>query len=107
MQSLRWKIIALATKKYHTKSWANTPEHSSKGVNYEQLINWVKPKGDAFRVITGDFVTTEDGTGIVHIAPTFGADDDRVAKQSGIAPLIVDDLEGKRQPLVDRNGRFF
>jgi len=77
------------------------------GVDYEQLINWVKPKGDAFRVITGDFVTTEDGTGIVHIAPTFGADDDRVAKQSGIAPLIVDDLEGKRQPLVDRNGRFF
>ncbi len=77
------------------------------GLNYEQLINWVKPKGDAFRVITGDFVTTEDGTGIVHIAPTFGADDDRVAKQNGIAPLIVDDLEGKRQPLVDRNGRFF
>ena len=77
------------------------------GVNYEQLINWVKPKGDAFRVITGDFVTTEDGTGIVHIAPTFGADDDRVAKQHGISPLIVDDLEGKRQPLVDRNGRFF
>ena len=77
------------------------------GVNYEQLINWVKPKGDAFRVITGEFVTTEDGTGIVHIAPTFGADDDRVAKQHGIAPLIIDDLEGKRQPLVDRNGRFF
>ena len=77
------------------------------GVNYEQLINWVKPIGDAFRVITGEFVTTEDGTGIVHIAPTFGADDDRVAKQNGIAPLIVNDLEGKRQPLVDRNGRFF
>ena len=77
------------------------------GVNYEQLIDWVKPIGDAFRVITGDFVTTEDGTGIVHIAPTFGADDDRVAKQNGIAPLIVNDLEGKRQPLVDRNGRFF
>ena len=77
------------------------------GMNYEQLINWVKPKGDAFRIITGDFVTTEDGTGIVHIAPTFGADDDRVAKQHGIVPLIVDDREGKRQPLVDRNGRFF
>ncbi|MFY9154499.1 MAG: isoleucine--tRNA ligase [Prolixibacteraceae bacterium] len=77
------------------------------GVNYEQLIGWVKPKGDAFRVITGDFVTTEDGTGIVHIAPTFGADDDRVAKQHGIVPLIVDDKDGKRQPLVDRNGRFF
>jgi len=77
------------------------------GLSYEQLIDWVKPKGDAFRVITGDFVTTEDGTGIVHIAPTFGADDDRVAKLHGISPLIVDDLEGKRQPLVDRNGRFF
>jgi len=77
------------------------------GVNYEQLINWVQPKGDAFRVITGDFVTTEDGTGIVHIAPTFGADDDRVAKQHGISPLIVDDKDGKRQPMVDRNGRFF
>jgi len=77
------------------------------GVSYEQLINWVKPKGDAFRVITGDFVTTEDGTGIVHIAPTFGADDDRVAKQNGISPLIVDDKDVKRQPLVDRNGRFF
>jgi isoleucyl-tRNA synthetase len=77
------------------------------GIGYEQLISWVKPKGDAFRVIAGDFVTTEDGTGIVHIAPTFGADDDRVAKQHGIVPLIVDDKEGKRQPLVDRNGRFF
>ena len=77
------------------------------GIDYEQLIDWVKPNGDAFRVITGDFVTTEDGTGIVHIAPTFGADDDRVAKQNGIVPLIVDDIEGKRQPLVDRNGRFF
>ncbi|MGD9929959.1 MAG: isoleucine--tRNA ligase, partial [Mangrovibacterium sp.] len=77
------------------------------GVNYEQLINWVKPNGDAFRVITGDFVTTEDGTGIVHIAPTFGADDDRVAKQNGIAPLLVTDKEGKLQPLVDRKGRFF
>jgi isoleucyl-tRNA synthetase len=77
------------------------------GVSYEQLINWVQPKGDAFRVITGDFVTTEDGTGIVHIAPTFGADDDRVAKQHGISPLIVDDKDGKRQPMVDRNGRFF
>lgn len=77
------------------------------GINYEQLINWVQPKGDAFRVITGDFVTTEDGTGIVHIAPTFGADDDRVAKQNGIVPLFVEDLEGKNQPMVDRKGRFF
>ncbi len=77
------------------------------GVRYEQLIDWIKPDGDAFRVITGDFVTTEDGTGIVHIAPTFGADDDRVAKQSGIAPLLVVDKEGKKQPMVDKSGRFY
>ncbi len=77
------------------------------GISYEQLMNWVTPKGKAFEVITGDFVTTEDGTGIVHIAPTFGADDDRVAKQAGIAPLLVEDLEGKTQPLIDRQGRFF
>ncbi|WP_372652036.1 isoleucine--tRNA ligase, partial [Draconibacterium sp.] len=78
-----------------------------KGVQYEQLIDWVKPEGKAFEVITGDFVTIEDGTGIVHIAPTFGADDDRVAKQHGISPLIVIDTEGKRQALVDRKGRFY
>lgn len=77
------------------------------GVQYEQLIEWVKPKGKAFEVITGDFVTIEDGTGIVHIAPTFGSDDDRVAKQNGISPLIVDDADGKTQALVDRKGRFF
>lgn len=77
------------------------------GVQYEQLIEWVKPKGKAFEVITGDFVTIEDGTGIVHIAPTFGADDDRVAKQNGISPLIVEDTEGKTQALVDKKGRFF
>ncbi|KAF4531217.1 hypothetical protein B566_EDAN019275, partial [Ephemera danica] len=78
-----------------------------KGIDYEQLIEWVKPKGRAFEVITGDFVTTADGTGIVHIAPTFGADDDRVAKQNGISPLIVVDADGKNQALVDKTGRFF
>ena len=77
------------------------------GLTYEQLIPWVKPSGDAFRVIAGDFVTTEDGTGIVHIAPTFGADDDRVAKHNGIVPLMLLDKEGKEQPMVDRRGRFF
>ena len=77
------------------------------GVQYEQLIDWVKPEGKAFEVITGDFVTIEDGTGIVHIAPTFGADDDRVAKQHGISPLIVIDTDGKKQALVDRKGRFY
>jgi isoleucyl-tRNA synthetase len=76
-------------------------------ISYEQLIPWVKPIGDAFRVIAGDFVTTEDGTGIVHIAPTFGADDDRVAKQNGIAPLMLLDKEGKQHPMVDRQGRFY
>ena len=81
--------------------------HELVGVGYEQLIPWVRPMGDAFRVIAGDFVTTEDGTGIVHIAPTFGADDDRVAKQNGIAPLMLLDKEGKQQPMVDRQGRFF
>ncbi len=77
------------------------------GVRYEQLIPWVRPMGDAFRVIVGDYVTTTDGTGIVHIAPTFGADDDRVAKQAGIAPLFMVDKAGKEQPMVDRTGKFF
>ena len=61
----------------------------------------------AFKVITGDFVTTEDGTGIVHIAPTFGADDDRVAKLHGVPPLLLIDKDGNRQPLVDRSGKFY
>lgn len=77
------------------------------GLEYEQLIPWVNPGENAFKVITGDFVTTEDGTGIVHIAPTFGADDNRVAKKTGIASLILIDKEGKRQPMVDRSGKFF
>lgn len=77
------------------------------GIRYEQLIPWIKPDGDAFRVIIGDFVTTEDGTGVVHIAPTFGADDDRAAKNSGIAPLILIDKIGSKRPMVDLKGRFF
>ncbi len=85
-------------------------EYSGKeleGVGYEQLIPWIKPMGNAFRTIPADYVTTEDGTGIVHIAPTFGVDDDRVAKISGIAPLILIDKEGNRQPMVDRTGKLF
>ncbi len=77
------------------------------GLEYEQLIPWVNPGNGAFKVITGDFVTTEDGTGIVHIAPTFGADDDRVAKQNGVPPLMLIDKDGNRQPMVDRSGKFF
>ena len=77
------------------------------GIRYEQLLPWMQPMGDAFRVILGDYVTTEDGTGIVHIAPTFGADDDRVAKMAGIAPLQLIDKEGSKQPMVDKRGRLF
>jgi len=80
---------------------------SLEGIRYEQLIPWIKPDGDAFRVITGDFVTTEDGTGVVHIAPTFGADDARAAKHSGIAPLILIDKTDSKRPMVDLKGRFF
>lgn len=77
------------------------------GIRYEQLVPWMRPEGDAFRVITGDYVTTEDGTGIVHIAPTFGADDDRVAKTAGIAPMLLVDKDGNKQPMVDKRGRLF
>ncbi len=77
------------------------------GLAYEQLIPWMNPGEGAFRVISGDFVTTEDGTGIVHIAPTFGADDDRVAKVNGIPPMLLIDKDGNRQPMVDRRGRLF
>ncbi|MFV0505432.1 MAG: isoleucine--tRNA ligase [Bacteroidales bacterium] len=77
------------------------------GISYEQLLNWVKPNGSAFRVISGDFVTTSDGTGIVHIAPTFGADDNRVAKQNNIAPLIIIDKDERIQPLVNKKGFFY
>ena len=77
------------------------------GIRYRQLIPWFKPDGDAFRVIPGDYVTTEDGTGIVHIAPTFGADDKRVAAAAGIAGIMPVDKDGNLQAQVDRQGRFF
>ena len=77
------------------------------GVRYRQLIPWFKPDGDAFRVIPGDYVTTSDGTGIVHIAPTFGADDKRVAAASGIGAIMPIDKDGNPQAQVDRQGRFF
>ncbi|WKS95272.1 isoleucine--tRNA ligase [Riemerella columbina] len=79
------------------------------GTSYEQLIPWFSPAENAdqaFRVILGDFVTTEDGTGIVHIAPTFGADDARVAKENGIPPMLVKDSQDNLVPLVDLQGRF-
>jgi len=76
------------------------------GIEYEQLLPYVQPDKPAFRVLLGDFVSTEDGTGIVHIAPTFGADDFKVAKQYDIPPLLVKNEHGNPMPLVDRQGRF-
>ncbi len=88
------------------------------GLHYEQLMPWVKPcalennkvvvkEDEAFRVIPGDYVTTEDGTGIVHIAPTFGADDAKVAKDAGIPSLFIIDKAGDTRPMVDFTGKYF
>jgi len=77
------------------------------GISYKQLIPWFRPDDGAFRVIPGDYVTTEDGTGIVHIAPTFGADDAKVARLSGVPALMVKDKNGDMQAQVDLQGRFF
>lgn len=79
------------------------------GTSYEQLIPWFSPAENpenAFRVIIGDFVTTEDGTGIVHIAPTFGADDARVGRENNISPMLVKDAQDNLVPLVDLQGKF-
>lgn len=79
------------------------------GIRYEQLLPYVQPLENAeraFHVITGDFVTTEDGTGIVHIAPTFGADDMRVATKAGVPAILIEDSAGNRMPLVDLQGKF-
>ena len=79
------------------------------GIRYKQLIPWFSPvdEGEAFRVISGDYVTTEDGTGIVHIAPTFGADDKKVSANFGVPGIIMIDKDGKRQAQVDHEGRFY
>jgi isoleucine--tRNA ligase len=76
-------------------------------MEYEQLIPWVNPGEGAFRVILGDYVTTEDGTGIVHIAPTFGADDAQVAKAAGVPPLQLVNKKGELRPMVDLTGKFY
>ncbi len=94
------------------KSWPNKIIGTLKGseianVSYYQLFDYVKlDTGKAYKTVIGDFVTTEDGTGIVHIAPTFGADDFRVAKEAGIPSVLVKDEFGKDVPLVDKQGRF-
>ena len=79
------------------------------GIRYEQLMPYLTPltaADKAFQVVGGDFVTTEDGTGVVHTSPTFGADDFRVAKQHGIPPLTLRDEEGNEVPTVDKKGKF-
>ena len=76
------------------------------GLEYEQLLPYVQPDKPAFKALLGDFVSTSDGTGIVHIAPTFGADDFKVAQQYGIPALLVKDEYDNPMPLVDRQGRF-
>ena len=77
------------------------------GMEYEQLLPMIKPMGDAFKVIPGDYVTTEDGAGIVHIAPNFGADDAFVAKKAGICPIVLIDKKGAERPVVDLQGKYF
>ena len=77
------------------------------GLHYEQLIQWVNPGEGAFRVIPGDYVTTEDGTGIVHIAATFGADDNRVSKANGVPGVMLKDKDGNMRPMVDMTGKFY
>ncbi len=83
------------------------PGSALEGISYNQLINWVDPGKGAFRVLTGDFVTTEDGTGIVHIAPTFGADDFRVAQKNNVPPLMMVEKNKRLGPMVDKKGRFY
>ena len=77
------------------------------GFRYEQLFPWVKVSEKAHQVVTGDFVTTEDGTGIVHIAPTFGADDYKVGKENNVPGLTFVDKDGNIRPMVDMTGKFF
>src|SRR5574344_2094492 len=77
------------------------------GMEYQQLMPYVNPGEGAFRVIPGDYVTTEDGTGIVHIAPTFGADDANVARKAGIPALQLISKKGERRPMVDLDGKFY
>ena len=78
------------------------------GMEYEQLMPAIKPLTDgAFRVIPGDYVTTDDGAGIVHIAPNFGADDAFVAKKAGVPPIVLIDKKGNERPVVDLQGKYY
>jgi len=120
-------ILAEARLSAYSKELGETPEILARfkgselvGLHYEQLFPWVKPvdynkekdeitdrSADAFRVISGDYVTTEDGTGIVHIAPTFGADDKRVAEAAGVPALYMITKNGETRPMVDFTGKYW
>ena len=120
-------ILAEARLSAYSKELGEEPEILARmkgaelvGLRYEQLFPWVKPvdynkeqdlitdrSADAFRVISGDYVTTEDGTGIVHIAPTFGADDKRVAEAAGVPALYLITKNGETRPMVDFTGKYW
>ena len=107
-------LLAEARLAAYAKELGETPEVLWKGkgadlvgIEYEQLIPWANPGDGAFKIIPGDYVTTEDGTGIVHIAPTFGADDAFVAKKAGVPGMVFITKKGEQRPMVDMTGKFF
>ena len=107
-------LLAEARLAAYSKELGETPEVLWKGkgadlvgIEYEQLIPWANPGEGAFKIIPGDYVTTEDGTGIVHIAPTFGADDAFVAKKAGVPGMVFITKKGEQRPMVDMTGKFF
>ena len=107
-------LLAEARLAAYTKELGEAPEVLWKGkgtdlegIEYEQLIPWANPGEGAFKIILGDYVTTEDGTGIVHIAPTFGADDAFVAKKAGVPGMVFITKKGEQRPMVDMTGKFF
>ena len=107
-------LLAEARLAAYAKELGETPEILWKGkgadlvgIEYEQLIPWANPGEGAFKIIPGDYVTTEDGTGIVHIAPTFGADDAFVAKKAGVPGMVFITKKGEQRPMVDMTGKFF
>ncbi len=107
-------LLAEARLAAYSKELGETPEVLWKGkgadlvgIEYEQLIPWANPGESAFKIIPGDYVTTEDGTGIVHIAPTFGADDAFVAKKAGVPGMVFITKKGEQRPMVDMTGKFF
>ena len=106
-ENLDWNAYRAGDRNIPFKKLSVHRGREFEGISYEQLIDWVKPLKPAFRVLLGDFVTTDEGTGIVHIAPTFGADDYRIAMKYDIPALTVLDREGNTQPLVDKKGRFY